>query len=160
MNRIVKSFFNHSFLLGIMLILMVSSGCSGSRPDSIGVHDQRLSACPDSPNCVSSDAVDNEHRIAPFLLSGDAHEAWQKLIEIVDSMSRTTVIKQTDSYLHAECRSLVFRFVDDLELLRDPSAGTVSVRSASRLGHSDLGINRQRMESLRQILVKRGIIRE
>lgn len=77
---------------------------------------------------------------------------------VVDSMPRTTVVKVDDRYLHAEARSRVFRFVDDLEVLVNP-AGELVVRSASRIGRSDFGVNAARVEELRQRLTEAGILR-
>jgi uncharacterized protein (DUF1499 family) len=77
---------------------------------------------------------------------------------VVDSLPRSTIVKKTDTYLHAEFRSRVFRFVDDLELLLDPATGVVAIRSASRIGYSDLGVNRRRVATLRQKLTQNGII--
>lgn len=140
------------------MILMVTSGCSGSKPDSVGLQDNRLSDCPKSPNCVSSDARDDKHRVDPFQLSGDAGEKWQELAGVVENMKRTAIVTQTDHYLHAESTSRIFRFVDDLELLLDRESGTVAVRSASRVGYSDLGANRKRVDRLRQLLAEKNII--
>jgi len=68
------------------------------------------------------------------------------------------MITKTDVYLHMECKSLIFRFVDDLELLLTPTTGIIDIRSASRLGKSDFGVNRKRVESLRQVLLNKGLI--
>jgi len=146
-------------LMGVMM-LMVFTGCSGSKPDSIGVSDNRLAACPDSPNCVSSDAQDDKQRVLPFYLVSNTADKWADVIDAIGTIPRTTLITQTDRYLHVECKSLVFRFVDDLELLMNPESGEISVRSASRLGYSDMGVNRKRVEALRQILLEKGIVRK
>lgn len=142
-----------------LVIVMIMAGCSGNKPDSIGVQNNRLSACPGSPNCVASDAQDTEHRLEPFQLIGNSGTGWPNIVAAVTSTPRTTVISQTDNYLHAECRSRVFRFVDDLELLLDEENGIISIRSAARLGKSDFGVNRKRIESLRQALTEKGVIR-
>jgi uncharacterized protein (DUF1499 family) len=147
-------------LIGGLLIMTTHSGCAGSKPDSIGIHHNRLAACPASPNCVSSDAEDEKHRIAPFQLKGDPGQDWPKVPAAVRSLPRCRLITQTGTYLHAECRSRIFRFVDDLELLLDPASGIVAVRSASRLGYSDLRVNRRRIEALRSRLLQDGVIAE
>lgn len=146
-------------LMGVMM-LMIFTGCSGSKPDTIGVSDNRLAACPDSPNCVSSDAQDEKQRVLPFFLVSNTAEKWAEVIDVIGTLPRTTLITQTDRYLHAECKSRIFRFVDDLELLMNPESGEISIRSASRVGYSDMGVNRKRVESLRQILLEKGIARE
>ena len=128
---------------------VVLAGCHGVRPAPPGVRDGRLAPCPSSPNCVSSQAGDDVHRIAPFPFTGTAGAATGRLTAIVRSLPRTTVVAVTETYLHAEFRSAVFRFVDDVEFLADESAGVIQVRSASRVGSSDLGVNRRRIEAIR-----------
>jgi uncharacterized protein (DUF1499 family) len=119
----------------------------------------RLATCPDSPNCVSSDAADPAHYIAPFAIILPAREAWPLVREAVKEIPRTEITRQTDIYLHAECRSAVFRFVDDLELELRAGEGIIAVRSASRKGYSDFGVNRRRVENLREVLRRRGIVK-
>ena len=131
----------------------------GKRPTYLGVEAARLPPCPSSPNCVSSDAADPAHSIAAFALAIPFHEAWLAVRESVESLPRTKIISETSDYLHAECTSAVFGFVDDLELHLRTAEKVVAVRSASRLGYSDLGVNRRRIEDLRGLLVKRGILR-
>ena len=138
------------------VILMPLFSCAGTRPSSLGVKDSRLRACPTTPNCVSSDEVGGTHAVAPFQPSMPATDAWRALREIVASLPRTRVITATEDYLHAECRSAVFGFVDDLELHLRPAQNLVAVRSAARLGRSDFGVNRRRVEHLRKLLMTRA----
>ena len=119
-----------------------------------------LAACPSSPNCVSSDSRSGTHRVAPLNISGDPDAAWAAIGRVVVSLPGCTVVRRTELDLHAECHSRVFRFVDDLDLQRRPGAGVVAVRSASRLGYGDLGVNRRRVEDLRSRLVGQGILRQ
>lgn len=130
-----------------LIVLMV--GCSGSRPSQIGVTAGQLAACPDTPNCVSSQSTDPRHAIAPLRYEGPAEKAWKRLIEAVSEMKRVRIVVTQDHYFRAEFTSALFRFVDDVEFLLDDSAGTIHVRSASRVGHSDLGVNRKRVEEIR-----------
>ena len=125
------------------------AGCHGARPGSLGVRQGRLAPCPSSSNCVSSLADDEPHRISPLPFSGPAAAAIDSLAGIVRSLPRASVVTATENYLHAEFRSAVFRFVDDVEFLVDESAGVIQVRSASRVGSSDLGVNRKRIETIR-----------
>ncbi len=150
----------HSLSLrpALLIVLVSLFSCSGSRPDDIGIVDSRLTACPSTPNCVSSDADDSQHHVEPFLLSGEIID-WSAVVEHVQQLPRTTIITRTADYLHAECSSLVFGFVDDLELHLRPDNRLIAVRSASRLGHSDFGVNRKRIEQLRQSLKDAGLIR-
>jgi len=78
---------------------------------------------------------------------------------VVAGLPRTKIIRQTDNYLHAECSSAVFGFVDDLELHLRPEQNLIAVRSAARLGRSDLGVNRKRVEKLRSLLRREAVIK-
>lgn len=109
----------------------------------------RLAPCPDTPNCVSSQAPDRAHRVEPLPLVGTPEQALGRLREIIEAMPRTVVEESGKGRLKARFRSLVFGFVDDLELAADPEAGVIHVRSASRVGYSDLGVNRRRVEEIR-----------
>ncbi len=115
---------------------------------------RQLPACPDKPNCVSSQAPagDTPHFIEPLRFSGDPQVAWQSLHRALGAMPRTRIIEDSGDYLHAEATSLVFRFVDDLECALDRANGVIHLRSASRVGHSDLGVNRKRVERLRELM--------
>ena len=125
-------------------------GCITARPSTLGVKDGRLSRCPKSPNCVSSQSEDRAHYVEPLEYTGTREEAMKKLIAVIESMSRTRIITKTDDYLHAEFRSLIFRFVDDVEFYFDDGEKTIHMRSASRVGYSDLGVNRKRVERVRE----------
>ena len=129
---------------------------AGKRPKNLGHDDGRLTPCKRSPNCVSSqaDASDAEHYIAAIALKGDAIAAVRKAVE---SMPGASVVRTEAGYLYAEFRSKLMGFVDDVEFLYDPAKGVLHVRSASRLGRRDFGVNRNRVEKLRAILEKRII---
>lgn len=133
--------------------------CAGKRPSDLGVSSSGLAACPSSPNCVSSDAQDSAHRVPPFQLGEAPASAWQAAREQVSRLPRTRIVNETADYLHAECRSAVFGFVDDLELHLRPGEGVIAVRSAARLGYSDFGVNRRRVELLRTRLLHKGVLR-
>lgn len=135
------------------------SFCRGSRPENLGIVDARLTPCPASPNCVSSDAADPEHAVAAFELSVPAKRAWPVVRRAVAGLPRTQIVTETPDYLHAECESRIFGFVDDLELQLRPDEDRIAVRSASRVGYGDLGVNRRRVESLRSELVREGVVR-
>jgi uncharacterized protein (DUF1499 family) len=122
-------------------------GCAGERPANLGERGGVLSACRPSPNCVSSQAVDDGHRIAPLAFSGDADRAFARLKQVLGRRSDTTVISERPGYLRVELRTLLF--VDDGEFLLDRAQAVIHVRSASRLGYSDMGKNRRRMEEIR-----------
>ena len=128
---------------------------SGTRPTNLGVKDGKLADCPETPNCVSSqaDPSDSEHYIQGFPCSMAAPDVIAKLKSIVESMERTEIINATDTYLYAEFTSKLMGYVDDVEFYVDASKSLVHVRSASRLGRSDLGVNRKRIESIRSAFV-------
>lgn len=136
--------------LSIMLpASMLIIGCTGGRPANLGVSDGRLAPCPSSPNCVSSQSTDNEHAVEPFPYSSSTPEAIAGLRKIILQMKRTKIVSETNNYLHAEFTSAIWRFVDDVEFSFDDHAKLIQVRSASRLGHSDFGVNRKRVEAIR-----------
>lgn len=138
---------------GLALHLAVSEDTvfSGKRPEYLGVTDGRLPRCKRTPNCVSSqaDPADAGHYIAPIAFRGSAAEAMAAVRKAVEAMPRTRVIRAEGNYLYAEFRSKLMGFVDDVELLHDEGAGLIHVRSASRLGRRDFGVNRERVEALR-----------
>lgn len=119
----------------------------------------RLAGCPSTPNCVSSDARGKTHGIEPLAVIGDPVAAWKALREILDATPRVRIVEATSDYIHAESRTLIFRFTDDVEFELRASASIIAVRSASRVGRSDLGVNRRRIESIREQLRKRGVVR-
>lgn len=121
-----------------------------SPPRNLGMTGGRLSPCPDSPNCVSSQESDRKHGILPIKTSGTNQQVMQKLENCIKEMGGT-VVSQNGPYLHAEFRSRLFRFVDDLECIYNETDKRIEIRSASRLGYSDLGANRKRMEKLRNL---------
>ncbi|MEB3291620.1 MAG: DUF1499 domain-containing protein [Synechococcales bacterium] len=122
---------------------------SGKRPPNLGVQAGQLAVCPASPNCVSSQATDDGHQIAPIAWTGTAQEGVTKLKALVAAQPGAEIITETETYLYAEFTSSLMGFVDDLEFFVDPEQQVIQVRSASRLGESDLGVNRQRVETIR-----------
>jgi uncharacterized protein (DUF1499 family) len=107
-----------------------------------------LSPCPDKPNCVSSQSQDKSHYIEPFQYTGSQKLAFEQLVLVIRQFPRTQIIKQTENYLHVEFKSAWFRFIDDVEFLFYP-AQQIQVRSASRVGYSDFGVNRKRINAIR-----------
>lgn len=135
------------------------SGCAGKPPSNLGVINGRLAPCPSSPNCVSSQASPNDkrHFIDPIVYTGEKQEALHTLVEIIQSMERTKITLSADSYLRAEFSSSLMGFVDDVEFYFSEQA-LIHVRSASRKGYGDLGVNRKRIERIRDLFkdVSRG----
>ncbi|MBF2029593.1 MAG: DUF1499 domain-containing protein [Oscillatoriales cyanobacterium C42_A2020_001] len=126
---------------------------TGDRPTNLGVDNGLLAPCPSSPNCVSSQSKDSEHRIEPLRFEGNAVEAMQKLQAVIQALPRTEIIAAKENYLYVEFASALMGFVDDVEFYVDPVENVIQVRSASRLGESDLGVNRKRIETIREKLV-------
>lgn len=139
------------------LVALLQFACASERPDNLGVKDGVLMACPSTPNCVSSFAADERHRIAPLPFNGDADEALALLQQVLERRSDATIIDEQPGYLRAELRTTLF--VDDAEFLLDRGQSVIQVRSASRLGYSDLGKNRRRMEDLRGQFAAAGAAR-
>ncbi|PPK76947.1 uncharacterized protein (DUF1499 family) [Methylobacter tundripaludum] len=119
---------------------------------------KQLLPCPSSPNCVSSQATDADHAIAPFKIAGNIEEAWAALKKALISQSRTVITDETGDTLHAQATSLVFRFVDDIDAILDTDARVIHIRSASRTGYGDFGVNRKRVEMLRSQLQQAHVI--
>lgn len=131
---------------------------SWKRPENLGLHDGRLAPCKRSPNCVSSqaDPADAEHYIAPLSVKGSAAEAIAAVRRAIEGMERVRVIDERPGYLYAEFRTKLLRYVDDVEFAYDEKAQVMHVRSASRLGRRDFGVNRERVEAIRARLKGRA----
>lgn len=146
--------------LAIVLASSMLIGCSGSdAPEALGIADGRLATCPDRPNCVASDAADEAYRIDPFRIDGDHATAWTALQTALENLPRTRIVTAEDAYLHAEARSRIFGFVDDLEFQLKPDERQIAVRSAARTGYSDFGVNAERIETIRRQLREQGVLR-
>lgn len=132
--------------MGIFTTILAA--CAGTRPEQLGVSIGRLTECPSSPNCVSSQAGDEAHRIAPLLFKDEPESAFARLKQILVRRGDTTLIEERPGYLRVEFHTLLF--IDDGEFLLDAQQRLIQVRSASRRGYSDLGKNRKRLEEIRQ----------
>lgn len=143
-----------AILIGIVTACIVLFGVRWANSlvkpvHALGAVDGRLAECPDRPNCVSSQAAQSGHYIEPLPIATSSEESLRMLTVIIESMPRAHIVSAAEEYLHVECHSLVFGFVDDVEFVVDGSAGVIHCRSASRVGHSDLGVNRKRIEAIR-----------
>lgn len=127
-------------------ILPFLTACAGEPPQNIGIQEGRLAPCPDSPNCVSSFENDETHGIQP--LAGNL----EQIGSILSGLDEANIVSASDNYLYAEFTSSLMGYVDDVEFMYNEAAGVTHVRSASRLGHSDLGANRKRIEAIRAAL--------
>lgn len=142
-------------IVALVLVAMISlfvAARLAKKPGTVAVESGVLAHCPDSPNCVSS-LLDEEisHRVDPIAAPGGA-ATLARAAGVLRAMPRTRIVTERPGYVHAECRSAFFGFVDDLELLVDESEGVIQVRSMARVGYSDFGVNRKRVEALRATL--------
>ncbi|WP_028863014.1 DUF1499 domain-containing protein [Psychromonas aquimarina] len=137
------------------------SACSDKQAARSDLPGSYFTACPASPNCVSSDAAadDSEHFTAPLQLTAPPEKAWSAVRKEVQVLARTTIITETENYLHVEVRSALWGFVDDLKLQLRPELGIIAVFSASRSGYYDFAVNRKRVENLRVRLIKQGVVK-
>ena len=122
---------------------------TGKRPSNLGVRDGKLAPCPSTPNCVCSQSEDAGHKIEPLTYKSTPEVAFTQLKQAIASQPRTKIITESPNYLYAEFTSAIMKFVDDVEFYLDEDAKVIHVRSASRLGQSDLGVNRKRIETIR-----------
>ena len=129
---------------------------AGKRPNNLGVRDGKLAPCPSTPNCVCSQSEDAGHKIEPLTYKSTPEVAFTQLKQAIASQPRTKIITQSPNYLYAEFTSAIMKFVDDVEFYLDEDAKVIHVRSASRLGQSDLGVNRKRIETIRAKLQELG----
>jgi len=136
------------------LLLALLAPLSGISHATEGKADtaSQLQACPSSPNCVSSDSQTEQHQIAAILPKKSLDESWTAIVDYIQQTPRFALIEQQDNYLKAEATTLIMRFTDDVEFEKRPADNLISVRSASRVGHSDLGANRTRIEEIRAYL--------
>jgi len=121
-------------------------------PDNLGLNNQQLSPCPGTPNCVSSQENNFQHRIQPITFEGSLELVKDKLYRVINSMRGTSIITQDVVYWHVEFTTQLLRFIDDVEFFFDGSQSRIHVRSASRQGYWDLGVNRRRVETIRSRL--------
>ena len=128
--------------------------CAGKPPTNIGVNDGRLAPCPDSPNCVSSQDDRTQCHISPIAFTGETAMARKAMKQVILGMSGTRIVTETPEYIHVEFKSRIMGFVDDVEFYF-PEESIIHIRSASRVGYSDLGVNRKRIQKIRQLFADR-----
>ncbi|MFT6907625.1 MAG: hypothetical protein ACJAS1_004309 [Oleiphilaceae bacterium] len=139
-------------ILIILTSFLLLTGCTGKMP-KLGVETGQLVQCPTKPNCVNSQAKDNEHFIEPILSTKTQLQTKEQLLKILNDIKRSEIKVIESDYIRAEFISMVFRFVDDVEFYFPETTSKeiiIHVRSASRIGHSDFGVNRKRIEEIRK----------
>ena len=137
-------------MLSCLSLSIVSAG------EIVSEQYERMQPCPSSPNCVSSKADPGSHYIEPLVSVRDAQALMAAIKLTLEEDSGFSVVESDDTYLHAEARTRFFGFVDDVEFQIHQDSNVVDVRSGSRVGYSDLGKNRRRLEAIRQSLAKQG----
>lgn len=138
---------------GLLMAFALTSACCAA-DQSLGVKEGRLAPCPDSPNCVSTQSEIKGHSMKPLPFANTRQESRQRILTILKNMKRVNIVAVTDSYIHAEFKSALFRFVDDVEFYLDETTRVVHFRSASRVGTYDFGVNRKRMKKFSEKYLK------
>lgn len=131
-------------------VLMAARSLMSKKPNNLGVANGRLAPVSQKPNAVSSQMSDPAHAVEPLRFTGSPDAAMAALEGVLRAMPRMAIVETSKGYLRAEATSRLFRFVDDFEAVVDPAAKVIHVRSAARVGHSDLGVNRARVEEVRK----------
>ncbi|AFY41773.1 DUF1499 domain-containing protein [Nostoc sp. PCC 7107] len=147
----------HLLKITLVIFITIASSCILPTPtwadsSNLGVDHGHLTSCPSSPNCVVSQDADVEHSIDAIAYHTDRDTARATLLKVLTVVPRTEVIEQTDNYIHALSKSRIFKFVDDVEFYFPTDESVIHIRSASRVGQSDLGVNRRRLEQIRLAL--------
>jgi uncharacterized protein (DUF1499 family) len=153
-KKVLRSAVAIAAVLAALVLIGAQVGLfSGTRPDNLGVNDGRLAPPKRTPNCVSSQAdraADPGHYIEPLRFSGSPARGWMALKAALQDIERVKIVNEAPNYLYAEFSSRLLGYVDDVEFYLDENAGVIHVRSASRLGTRDFGVNRERIEALRR----------
>ena len=136
--------------LSTAFFLVFIAACQSATQVKTGIVDNRLTPCPSSPNCVCSETQGLKSSISPVNYKTEDAEAWSKAKSTIYKMGGK-IIKQDEQYIHAVFTSRIFHFVDDFELRIDKKNKVIHIRSGSRTGYSDLGVNRKRADKFREI---------
>jgi uncharacterized protein (DUF1499 family) len=143
----------NNITLTILLTLTILFNLPGiTWAADLGIENNHLAPCPSSNNCVVSQNADEKHTIEPIKYHGEREQVKETLLKVLTVVPRTEVIEQTDNYIHALSKSRIFKFIDDVEFYLPEDESIIHIRSASRVGESDLGVNRRRMEQIRLAL--------
>lgn len=142
----------------VLFALCLLWGCAEKPGGMIDMRADSTMDCPTSPNCVSSQATNPERKVEPFQLKQDNKENWLRIQAHISSMPGTRMINCSDTVIHAECKSRLFGFIDDLTLKLDPLTGKIDIRSAARTGYYDFGVNIRRITRLREQLESKNMI--
>jgi uncharacterized protein (DUF1499 family) len=133
-----------------LALALVLTNCAANRLADANGKKGELAACPNKPNCVSSLSDDKGHFIAPLTYEGSMAEANARLLSVLEQMKGIKIVSRTDTTIHAEFTSTIFGFVDDVDFRFDAADRRIDLRSASRVGYTDFGVNRKRIEEIRR----------
>lgn len=147
-------------IVALLLIIAGQAGLlKGKAPDDLGIKDGKLKRPSRTPNSATSQAdLWPDHpqltycAIAPLKASGDGSAEMTKIADALKAMPRTVIIKQESGYIYAQSTTALLKFTDDMEFALDTGKGIIDVRSSSRLGQKDFGVNRARIEAIRTAL--------
>lgn len=136
----------------VLISITLLFGCSSTKP-LLGINKGKLAPCPSTPNCLNSQISGNDtHQVESIVYSGTLTEAHTALVQILESEDHAETIEIESNYIHVEYTSTFFQFVDDVEFYlveERPDKTQIHIRSASRIGRSDFGVNRTRIERIR-----------
>lgn len=139
-----------------VIILLLTTLCTGCRPSETGLTPSGLPPCPDRPNCVTTQGGTGEQVLQPLTYRSDRLTAYTKIKQIISQLENAAIVEENPAYLHAEFKSRYMGFVDDVEFWFPGDASVIHMRSASRLGYSDFGVNRKRMEHIRTLFMTKS----
>jgi len=131
------------------IIIILTSGCGRTMPEGLGLNNNKLIECPDSPNCVSTQSQKEQAKMTPIKYAVNDETAYKLLLQVIEGNKLANIITKTNNYIHAAYHTKSKVFIDDVEFFIDADAKLIHFRSASRVGHSDLGANRKRMEKIK-----------
>jgi uncharacterized protein (DUF1499 family) len=160
MARYVLIFLLATAIVALLLLIAGQAGLlRGKQPEDIGFKEGKLKRPSKTPNSVTSQAaLWPEHpqqaysSIAPIRITGDGSLEMAQIVATLKAMPRTAIVQQTPDYIYAQCSTQLLKFTDDVEFALDRSAGVIHVRSASRLGQKDFGVNRQRIDTITKLI--------
>ena len=153
MKKIIR-YFAMFVLISTLMLSFIIGGNFMSKSKAGLIENKRFIPCPNSPNCVSSmaDKDDQEHYIEPISYNNISEkDVYSRIIEILKNSQRCRIVTKRDNYIHAEFKSKIFRFTDDIEFLFPEGQSIIHVRSTSRVGYSDMGVNRKRMMNIKAL---------
>jgi uncharacterized protein (DUF1499 family) len=146
------------FYLSAVLAACLVWACGEKIRDHLDSASDPSMDCPSSPNCHSSLAADPGRRVEPMKLKPDWPKNWERIPAILESLSGNKVVQNNQTLIRVECKSRIFGFVDDLTLKINPQTGIIDIRSAARTGYYDFGVNKRRIQTVKNALKTKGVI--